>query len=354
MNINTFLENIKLDYNSPVILTYLIISLIAGILNTITRGKTNKVSVGMTDDERYKILKDRSLVNIPTVTNNSLANTSINDWNDINRFLGKQKRKLIHKLATEFGVFKDYENPDIDIRFHFSNNNFEESYSKQKKNFTDFAKMFSVFDDIVSCAVGIEVHNRNKEGYKPDPTLNVAFVLIGAYKEGKYIVPVKLEIKEFNDKDNALYVAIALEKIKATEVSGQGNTNNGVTQNSRSVANISLAQLFRKINPNDKQFIKYIPNRFLNKSQLEAKAVAIEEDSKKYADKKTSTQNNSGSGNLSDKPGGLKSKDDTIYDGMFEDGDLYFGGLRTRWNSRHFYQVNDNISRHLGAYNALR
>ena len=43
MNINTFLENIKLDYNSPVILTYLIISLIAGILNTITRGKTNKV-----------------------------------------------------------------------------------------------------------------------------------------------------------------------------------------------------------------------------------------------------------------------------------------------------------------------
>ena len=67
-----------------------------------------------------------------------------------------------------------------------------------------------------------------------------------------------------------------------------------------------------------------------------------------------SQQNNSGSGNLSDKPGGLKSKDDTIYDGMYEDGDLYFGGLRTRWNSRHFYQVNDNISRHLGAYNALR
>ena len=43
MNINTFIENIKLDYNSPVILTYLIISLIACILNTITRGKTNKL-----------------------------------------------------------------------------------------------------------------------------------------------------------------------------------------------------------------------------------------------------------------------------------------------------------------------
>lgn len=87
--------------------------------------------------------------------------------------------------------------------------------------------------------------------------------LIGAFNDGKYIVPVKLEIKEFNDKENVLYVAVALEKVKATEVSGQGNTNNGVTQNSRSVANISLAQLFRRINPNDKEFAKYIPDEFL-------------------------------------------------------------------------------------------
>lgn len=72
------------------------------------------------------------------------------------------------------------------------------------------------------------------------------YVLINAFKDGKYIVPVKLEIKEFKDKVNTLYVAVALEKVKATEVSGQGNTENGVTQNSRSVANISIAQLFKK------------------------------------------------------------------------------------------------------------
>lgn len=89
------------------------------------------------------------------------------------------------------------------------------------------------------------------------------YVLIGAFNDGKCIVPVKLEIKEFNDKENVLYVAVALEKVKATEVSGQGNTNNGVTQNSRSVANISLAQLFRRINPNDKEFAKYIPDEIL-------------------------------------------------------------------------------------------
>lgn len=132
--------------------------------------------------------------------------------------------------------------------------------------------MFFVFDDIVSNAIGVEVHNRNKVGYKPDPTLNAVYGLIGAFNDGKYIVPVKLEIKEFNDKENVLYVAVALEKVKATEVSGQGNTNNGVTQNSRSVADISLAQLFRKINPNDKEFAKYIPDEFLENKTNRSKS----------------------------------------------------------------------------------
>lgn len=35
--------NIKYDYNSPVIITYLILSVIAWLLNIISRGKTNKI-----------------------------------------------------------------------------------------------------------------------------------------------------------------------------------------------------------------------------------------------------------------------------------------------------------------------
>lgn len=123
--------------------------------------------------------------------------------------------------------------------------------------------MFSAFDKVITNAVGIEVHNRNDEGYKYDPTLKGVYVLVSAFRDGNYIVPVKLEIKEFSDKENGLYVAIALEKVKVTEVSGQGNTKNGVTQSSRSVTKISIARLFRKINPNDKVFIKYIPDDFL-------------------------------------------------------------------------------------------
>ena len=77
---------------------------------------------------------------------------------------------------------------------------------------------------------------------------------------------------EFTDEQNTLYIAIALESIKKDEVVAQGNTNNGVTQNSRSVANISLAQLFRRINPNDKEFAKYIPDEFLENKTNRSKS----------------------------------------------------------------------------------
>jgi len=228
------------------------------------REQTKKITLDMTDSERYVILKNRSIDNVPFVTSKSIENASINSWDDINRVLGKQKRQLIYKLAKEFGVFKDYNNSDFDLEFEFSHNDFRESFGKQKKYFADFTKMFSVFDDDISNAIGIEVHNRNKEGYKTDPTLNAVYVLVSAFRDGNNIIPVKLEIKEFKDKKNQLYVAISLKKVKATEVSKQGDTENGVTQNSRSVAftTISIAQLFKNINPKDKDFIKYIPKQF--------------------------------------------------------------------------------------------
>ncbi len=51
-----------------------------------------------------------------------------------------------------------------------------------------------------------------------------------------------------------LYVAISIEKIKETEVSRQGNTGNGVTQNPRS-ANNSIANNHEKINTRDMDFL---------------------------------------------------------------------------------------------------
>ena len=61
-----------------------------------------------------------------------------------------------------------------------------------------------------------------------------------------------------------------------TELYARGNTDNGVTQLTRSV-NISIANIFSKINPSDKSFLKYIPDGFLSYEQLKAKKHAIKE-----------------------------------------------------------------------------
>lgn len=226
------------------------------------------ITRGMTDAERYEILKDRTI----SVT----AKTQTDKLCSIEEKIGQSaenailltetdRKKLFVKIGQEFGVFKGYSNSDVKLTFNFSKGNLKESVGKQRKNYSDFAKMLSCFDEIIDSAIGIEVHNRNAEGYKPDPTLKDAYVLISAFEDGSDVIPVKLEVKEFIDKDNSLYVAIALESIKKDEVVKQGNTENGVTQNSRS-SMIRIADLFSKINPVDTSFLKYVPAQFLSQS----------------------------------------------------------------------------------------
>lgn len=255
-------------------------------------GEFNKrITADMSEEERYEILKDRDIVSIPTVDKipfkvlesieKDLNVGNISSWEDINKHFRNKKRNLILKIASEFGVFKEYKNLDIGLTFEFSKNNFRESYGKQKKDYESYAKMFSVFDEVVDKAVGIEVHNRNEEGYKPDVTLNNAYVMASAFESENFIYPVKLEVKEFNDKQNTLYVAVSLGAIKKTEVSKQGTTDNSVAQNSRSV-NVSIHDLFKNINSQDVNFLKYIPSQFLTNEQKEA--VRIYKQNKAYMD----------------------------------------------------------------------
>ncbi|MDY4592966.1 MAG: hypothetical protein SO434_06170, partial [Eubacteriales bacterium] len=217
---------------------------------------SKKITRDMSDLERYNVLKDRVIENVPTA-----KELPSDVAKEIGKLRSSEKRALVKKILEEFGVFdRQYENADIELTFNFSRNNFQETYSKQKRRYVRFTKMFSVFDRIIENAVGIEVHNRNDIDYKYDPTLQTVYVLVSAFNDGDEIVPVKLEVKEFTDKKNSLYVAIALESIKKEGVSEQGSTN-GVAQDSRP-STISISDLFRKINPNEKDFTKYIPPQF--------------------------------------------------------------------------------------------
>lgn len=226
-----------------------------------------KIEKGMSDEERYAILKDKVIKDVPVakeLTQEQLDNIGdITSWEDINKYFGSKKKNIIKKIASEFGAFdKEYFNEDIELEFDFSKTSFNESYGKQKKNFETFAKMFSVFDAVVDKAVGIEIHNRNDEGYKVDRTLHNVYVLASAFLEENNIVPVKLEVKEFLDKKNTLYVAIALESIKKDGVSRQEVAKGVAQQYRRPSFNISIRDLLKNINPQDKSFYKYIPKQF--------------------------------------------------------------------------------------------
>ena len=124
--------------------------------------------------------------------------------------------------------------------------------------------------------IGIETHNRNEIGYKPDPSLNNMYVLVSAFRDGGLITPVKLEIKEFNHKANSLYDAIALESFPADNVTEkksrivtEGTTNNGVAQTIPPLT-IKLADLFANVNPNDESFLKYVPKQFLSDNHVKS------------------------------------------------------------------------------------
>lgn len=71
-----------------------------------------------------------------------------------------------------------------------------------------------------------------------------------------------------------LYIAIALDSITKDGVSEQGNTNYGVTQNSRP-SNISISELLKNINPKDESFYKYIPKMFFESKNDTQKRYAL-------------------------------------------------------------------------------
>lgn len=231
------------------------------------------IHADMTEEERYEILKSKKIdvkakANVVRLAE---AEKKLNfDFENAGILTVNERKKLFKKLGDEFSVFNLYENKDINLSFVFSKGNIKESLNKQKHSYSSYAKMLTCFEDVIGSAIGIEVHNRNKEGYKTDVTLKNVYVLISAFEDGSRIIPVKLEIKEFSDKDNSLYVAVTLDGIKKDEVVTEGDAEIGVTQTARSSI-FSISDLFRNINPLDISFLKYIPDAFLNEEQIRAK-----------------------------------------------------------------------------------
>ena len=100
-------------------------------------------------------------------------------------------------------------------------------------------------------------------------TLLQTDVLLSAFADENGIVPVRLTVKEFKDKENSLYALITLEKIE-TEIVGRGESL-ATTPTPYPVSEMSIPDIVSKIKPTDGNILKYLPDKLLNAEQLEGK-----------------------------------------------------------------------------------
>ena len=234
---------------------------------------SRSIRTDMTDDERYEALKNER-IKIEPYNSEKLKGENVEQ---LNATTSKEARKYIKTLAEKFEVFKKYISENARIEFRFSRNNLAESASKQGKIKAEYAEMLSATDAIVQNAVLVEAHKDKYAGTtREDKTLLQTDVLLSAFADENGIVPVRLTVKEYKDKDNSLYALITLEKIE-TEVSGRGESL-ATTPEPYPVSEMSIPDIVSKIKPTDGKILKYLPDKLLNAEQLEGKRAALAKD----------------------------------------------------------------------------
>ena len=259
------------------------------------------ISLNMSEDERYEILKDKKITLTPLAVG---ENVDI-DFEFLENNIKSVVEKPLKNKLRSLGYLKKYKTDAIDVEFEFTGKGLGKSLHSQMSdyggNFADFTKVILNLQELLNSSVLIEMHtDKGKGTNKEKRGLEKVYVLFSALKDQEKIIPVQFEVEQYLSEENRLYLSVALTKI---EIGVMGNTASD-EQKATSllpISNISIADIFSKINPIDRKFLKYVPNQFLNEEQIKAKNEALEIDKKKYSNDEVYSE-----------------KDPTIYDTMGE------------------------------------
>lgn len=237
------------------------------------------ITEDMSEQERYEELKDKPIV----ISKPDMSKVSDIDIEAYKNLSTKEAKKSIRKIAEMLGIHNvNYKNSNIKFDFAFSKSSLDTSLNHQREyggSYTDYAEMLTCLEKLVENAELIEVH----ENYKSNLGLKKTYVLISAFSDNSNVVPVQLEVKNFENQPNGLYLNVILSKIKESAVITESLLGSK-TDSTPLVADsaISLSQLFANVNPTDKRFLKYVPDNFLSTEQIEAKREAQKSDYKNY------------------------------------------------------------------------
>lgn len=258
----------------------------ANVFVNIDNNTDSKYSItqGMTEEERFNELKDKSL-NVVEVSGNTSKNAIESvDESELDALLNgrlSKAKNVAVKVAKRLGVVGSYENSDlIDLEFEYSGNGIRESAQKQMAVaspgvFLRYLHASENISSIIENAILLKSYT-NEEYLRDHPehrknggNIKMSHVLISAYADSENIVPIKLTIQESaDDNESRLKVMIALDTIPKNKISeGLSSVPGYQDGNQRSIAtslSYNLADILREVKNSEhyQAMDWYIPDQF--------------------------------------------------------------------------------------------
>ena len=184
--------------------------------------------------------------------------------------------KAIKPVLTEFGIqTKEFQLKELDVNFSYGNNNIHESVSKQTeltpREYNDLALVQANIEEVLANAVPLEAH-ADKKG---KPHVDGMIVLASALQDGERIIPVRAELKLYDNRPTALYFAIA--ETTAEESRNAANKKEpGLQVRQESLlaqeaaltgsSNVNILDYYRLVN-HDANFTKYFSDEVAQKAE---------------------------------------------------------------------------------------
>ena len=251
-----------------------------------TAEKRQTIEIGMSDAERFEILKDKVLE--PAVYNGEADNLIAEELESRKH---KYAKDAIVEIANKLGILKSQINfDDVEVVVTLSKGNLRESVSK-KASPSQIAKLLPILSDTAKTSVHVERH-RNRYYYDND---TIYFDnLIGAYIDGDDLVPVRLGLKHSRTGTTTLYIVVDQNKVPLDMLDNKKSTGHKAAKPKsmedgelRRRAEYSIAHIISFVNTKD--LIKYIPDEMLSEDQKRTKWDAIAEEIE-YSSKKNDTK----------------------------------------------------------------
>lgn len=286
--------------------------------NTVFVEQRYSIDSDMTEDERYRELRGKTVAVTPEAKYTDEQLASIHTLEQLNAKAKSKAEKVIRPLAESLGILnRSMKTPDVEIDFTFSKNKgLRESMSKQLRyggTYADFAKALVNLDGILENAVLIEQHKDKYAGTtRANNQLKSVSVLVGVFRDGDSLIPTQIEIKDTSNAGGILYMTVTMTKIEAGVMAGAsaqrrtppyvvpaseietGVLGSGAQKNWRGrslipISSYNLAEIFANVNPADGHFLKYgagwIPERRTESRKAERDPGGREPDSELPAEK---------------------------------------------------------------------